>query len=72
MKLIYANLEKSLKVMKKIIESLFQINLCIFCKFALVVNHMYLKTPFYNRSLIKTLVKVMAFKYSLYIISCNR
>ena len=36
------------------------------------VNYMYQKTPFYDSSLIKTLVNFMTIKYNSSLISCNK
>ena len=38
----------------------------------MVVKYMYLKTPFYDRSLMKTLIKIMAVDYNPSLISCNK
>ena len=57
--------------------SLFQENLCVFSKFPftvvyMVVNYMYLRTPFYDRTLIKTFVKFMTVEYNSCLISCYK
>ena len=62
--------------MKKVKWSLFQINLCVNSKFAftwlMVVDYIYLKTRFYDSSLMKNTAEFIAVIYNPSLISYNK